>query len=151
MAPARRMAADRGEKAEGGGDDGVAGADSGGGQRQPESVGARGAADGVGHAQLRGGGLFKCGNRLAEDKLLRLQYMADGFQQFLVEGLVLAFEVEHGHGLWAGAGLQADLAGFAPTMVAAAWYRSMPIRRAAAEYHRGLSCGGQKAIRQRRS
>jgi hypothetical protein len=36
---------------------------------------------------------------LAKDKLLRLKYMPDGFKQFLVERLVLALEVQHGHGL----------------------------------------------------
>ena len=97
--------ADGGEEAERGGDDGVAGADAGGGQRQPEGVGAGGAADGVGHAELLGGCAFKCGDRLTEDKLLRLQYMADGFEQFVVERLVLAFEVEHGTGCEAGAAL----------------------------------------------
>ncbi len=67
--------ADRGEKAERGGDDRHAGADAGGGQRQPEGVGARGAAHGVGHAQLLGRGPLKGGDRLAKDELLRLQYM----------------------------------------------------------------------------
>ena len=44
--------ADRGEKAEWRGDDGIAGTDAGGGQRQPERVGARGAAQRMGHAQM---------------------------------------------------------------------------------------------------
>jgi hypothetical protein len=36
---------------------------------------------------------------LAKDKLLRLKHMPDGFKQFLVKRLVLALEVQHGHGL----------------------------------------------------
>ena len=47
------------------------------------------------------GSLFKGGDRLAKDKLLRLQHMAEGCEQFLVERLVLALEVEHGNGLGA--------------------------------------------------
>ena len=44
------------------------------------------------------------GDRLAKDKLLRLKHMVDGCEQFLVEGLVLALEVEHGDGHWRGLG-----------------------------------------------
>ena len=83
--PGAENGADRGEEAEGGGDDGMAGANSGGGQRQPEGVGARGAADGVGHAQLLRRGFFKGGNRLAQNELLRGQDLAERVQQFLVE------------------------------------------------------------------
>ena len=97
--PGAEDGADRGEEAEGGGDDGVAGADAGGGQGQPEGVGAGGAADGVGHAQLRGRGALKGGDRLTEDKLLRLKYMRRRHPAVPVERLVLALEVQHGHGL----------------------------------------------------
>ena len=99
VAPARRMALTEAKKLKGVVTTACAGADAGGGQRQPESVGARGAADGVGHAQLRSGGLFKGGYRLAKNELLRLKHMPDRVQQFLVERAVLALEVQHGHGL----------------------------------------------------
>ena len=56
----------------------------------------------------RGGGLLKGGYRLAQDKLLRLKYMPERLQQLLVERLVLALEVQHGHGL---GGLAAGLRG----------------------------------------
>ena len=88
-----------GEEAEGGGDDGVTGANFGGCQCEPESVCARGATDGVGHAQPLRGGFFKGGNRLAQNKLLRDQDLIEGVEKFLMEGLVLAFEVHHGHRL----------------------------------------------------
>ena len=95
--PGAQNRADRGEKAEGRGDDGLAGPNPGGGQRQPQRVGARGAAKGVGHAQLPGRGLLKGGDRLAENELLRLKHMAERLQQFLLERLVLALQVEHGN------------------------------------------------------
>ena len=91
--------AHRGEEAERGGDDGRTGADSGGGQGQPEGIGARGAAQRVGHAQLLLGGALKGGYRLAKDELLRLKHVGDRIQQFLVERTVLALEVQHGHRL----------------------------------------------------
>ena len=39
---------------------------------------------------------------LTEDKLLRFKHMPESLQQFLVEGLVLTLEVEHGNRLKAG-------------------------------------------------
>ena len=96
--PGAKDGAYGGEKAEGCGEDGGIGADSGGGQGEPEGVGSGRAANCVGYPQLPGGGLLKLGDLLAKDKLLRLKHMIDGSQQFLVEGLVLAFEVEHGDG-----------------------------------------------------
>ena len=50
-------------------------------------------------SQLAGGSLLKCGNLLAKDKLLRLKHKAYRLQQLLMEGLVLALEVEHGYWL----------------------------------------------------
>jgi len=82
----------------------VAGADAGGGQREPESVSARGAADGVGHAQLDGSGFFKGGNGLAQNELMGLQDMPDRPHQFIVEQAVLALEVQHGYRLAVGRG-----------------------------------------------
>ena len=52
--PGAKNGADGGKEAERGGDDGVAGADAGRGQGQPEGVGAGGAADGMGYVQLCG-------------------------------------------------------------------------------------------------
>ena len=88
--------ADGGEEAEGGGDDGVAGADAGGGKREPECVSARGAADGVGHAQLRFSGALEDGNLLTQNELAGIEDSAERLEEFVVERLVLALEVEHG-------------------------------------------------------
>ena len=98
--------ADRGEEAERGGDHGHAGADARGGLSQPQGIGARGAADGVGHAQT----LFRCplegGHGFTEDELLRLQHMPKSFKQFRMERTILAFQVQHGDRLggWCGTG-----------------------------------------------
>jgi len=54
---------------------------------------------------LRGGAL-KGSHRLAENELLRLKYMADGFEQFLVDRPVLAFQVQHGHRLGRACSIQ---------------------------------------------
>ena len=101
--PGAEDGADGGEEAEGCGDDGVAGADSGGGQGQPQGIGAGRAANSMGYSELRGGGALKGGYRLAKDKLLRLKHMVERLEQFLVQRLVLALEVQHrhrhGHGL----------------------------------------------------
>ncbi len=48
--------------------------------------------------KLFGGGALKGRGRLTEDKLLRLQHMAKGGQQLLLERLVLALEVKLGTG-----------------------------------------------------
>jgi hypothetical protein len=53
----------------------------------------------MGHTQLFAGAPFESGYRFAEDKLLRIKYMADRVQQFLVQRTVLALQVQHGHGL----------------------------------------------------
>ncbi len=91
--------ADRGEEAERGGDDSLAGADPGGGKGQPECVGAGGAAKSMSHAQLPGRGPLKGGYRLAKDELLRLKHLGNRIQEFLMERDVLALEVQHGYGL----------------------------------------------------
>ena len=88
-----------GKKAERGGDDGIAGADAGGCQGKPESVGAGGAAEGVGYAELFGGRFFEDGHRLAENELLGVQHATDGFKEFLLQWAVLALQVQHGHRL----------------------------------------------------
>ena len=53
----------------------------------------------MGHAELSGGLALKGGYRLAENELLRLEHVAEGVEQLLAEGLVLALEVQHGYGL----------------------------------------------------
>ena len=97
--PGAENGADRGEEAEGGGDDGVARADSGCGQGQPESVGARGAADGVGHAQVRGRLRSKAATGSPRINCCVCSTCPRASSKFLMERLVLAFEVQHGHGL----------------------------------------------------
>ena len=73
---AAKDGADGGEEAERSGDDGVAGADVGGGEGEPDGVGAAGAADGVRCGADGGGGEFEAGDLRAEDEVLR---GADGF------------------------------------------------------------------------
>ena len=68
--------ADGGEEAERSGDDGVAGADVGGGEGKPDGVGAAGATDGVRCGAGDGGGLLEAGDLGAEDEVLR---GTDGF------------------------------------------------------------------------
>jgi hypothetical protein len=53
----------------------------------------------VGYAELFGRRLFECGYRLTQDELLSFKDLADCLEQFLLERLVLAFEVQHGHRL----------------------------------------------------
>jgi hypothetical protein len=51
-------------------------------------------------AEVVGSGVFEGGYRLAEDKLLRLQHMAEGIEQLAVQRGVLPLQVKHwnGHG-----------------------------------------------------
>jgi len=51
------------------------------------------------YAELRGCRLFKRGNRLAKDKLLRLQYIPHCIQQLLMQWTILTHQVQHGHRL----------------------------------------------------
>jgi len=88
--------ADGGEETEGGGKDGVAGTDASGGKREPEGVSTRGAADGVGHAQLCLSGTLEDGNLLTQNELAGIEDSTERFEEFVVERLVLALEVEHG-------------------------------------------------------
>jgi len=68
--------ADGGEEAERSGDDGVAGADVGGGEGEPDGVGAAGTADGVRCGAGGCGGELEAGDLRAEDEVLG---GADGF------------------------------------------------------------------------
>ena len=83
------------KKLKGRGDDGVSGADSGGGHGQPEGVGAAGAADGVGHGAGGRGGVLEAGDLRAEDELLRVADAFDGGKNFLANPGKLAGEIEH--------------------------------------------------------
>ena len=49
----------------------------------------------MGHAKLGGGGTLKCGYRLPENKLLRLEDAVEGFEELLVNGAVLTLQVQH--------------------------------------------------------
>ena len=53
----------------------------------------------MGYVQVGRGSLFEGSDGFAEDKLLGLQHMAEGCEQFVLERLVLPLEVEHGNGL----------------------------------------------------
>ena len=50
------------------------------------------------HAQLRRRGALKSGHLAAKHELLRLQHLLEGSQQFLMQGLVLALQVQHRDG-----------------------------------------------------
>ncbi len=62
--------ADRGEEAEGGGDDGIARTDARRFERQPQGIRARGAADRVGHAAFLRGGALKLRHLGAQNEIL---------------------------------------------------------------------------------
>ena len=67
--------------------------------------------------------------RLTEDKLLRLQYMPESSQQFLMERLVLALQVEHRHGLICGSRMHRRVGGLLHlTMVSAAGTEHLIVR-----------------------
>jgi len=91
--------AHRSKEAERGGHDAVARADSGGCQPQPQSIGARGAANRVGHAKLPRRSPLKGSHRLAQNELLRFQHFPDCLQQLLMQRVVLALEIQHGNWL----------------------------------------------------
>jgi hypothetical protein len=56
----------------------------------------------MGNPKLGGGGALERSNWLAKNELLRLKYMFQGREQFLVQRAVLALEVQHWHGRWRG-------------------------------------------------
>jgi hypothetical protein len=113
---------DRGEEAEGCGEDGHFGADAGGGKGEPEGVSARRAADGMSDSELRGGGSLEGRNRLSQNELLLLQYVADGLHKLLMEGLILAFQVQHRNWLGGcGSALRWIWLGFHSSMLPACW------------------------------
>jgi len=51
---------------------------------------------------------FKSGYLLSKDELLRLKHMAKCFQQFLLERLILALQVQHGYWLSFGGRVRRD-------------------------------------------
>ena len=91
--------ADAGEEAEGCGDDGIAGADVGCGQGEPDGVCTAGAADGVGYGAGLSGGLFEAGDLGAEDESLRGADRLDGIEKFLSDDSKLTGKIKHLNGL----------------------------------------------------
>ena len=75
----------------------------------------------MGNAEAGGRLALEFGYRLSKDKLLRLQYMPEGSQQFLVERLVLALQVQHRYRLVCGSRMHRRVGGLLHlTMVSAA-------------------------------
>ena len=85
----------RGDEGERRGDDFVAFADAGRGQREVQGVGTRGHADRVFDAEVVGGFLLKGLHVRAENKLGCLQRVEQGAVDFVFEREVLALEVDH--------------------------------------------------------
>jgi hypothetical protein len=50
----------------------------------------------MGQAQLTGRGALKFGYRLAENELLRLKHAVQGFEELVVNGVILTLEIQHG-------------------------------------------------------
>ncbi len=89
-----------GEEREWGGNDCIAGADTGGFHSEPKGVRAAGTADAEGRATGFGGGGLKAGDRRAEDEALGVADSFDGGEEFGAQGGVLTGEVQHGNGRW---------------------------------------------------
>ena len=68
-------------------------------RRKPQGVRAGRATDGMRHPKMPGRGALEGGNLLAQDELPRFEHVLKGFQQFAMKRLILAPEVQHGHGL----------------------------------------------------
>jgi len=86
--------ADGGEEAEGRGEDFVAGADAAGGEREPDGVGAGGAADAGGRAGELRGALLEGFQLRAEDELLGFADAVDGGANFVADAGVLPGQVQ---------------------------------------------------------
>ena len=84
-----------GEEAEGGSEDGVAGADVEGGHGEPERVGAAAAADTEGSSAGGCGALLEALDLRTEDELLRLADEGDGIHHLLANGGELTAKIEH--------------------------------------------------------
>ena len=91
--------AGRGEETEGGGDDGVAGLNSGRGQREPQGIGSGSAADGGGGAGEGGDFALQRLHLLAQNEMLRITNPFDGGQDFFANRRVLPLQVEQRHGV----------------------------------------------------
>jgi hypothetical protein len=78
------------------------------------------------HAQMTGRGQLKPVYLLSKDELLRLQHMAKCPKQFLLERLVLPFQVEHGYGQSFSGGLRRDGWVLHPNILAA-WVDRRPL------------------------
>src|ERR1700733_3382595 len=96
--------ADGREKAECCGDNRVAGADARPLKRQPESIRARGTADGMGHAAFFRSGVLKLRHLGAHDEVLRGKNTLYGLKQQRANGAIFARKVQARHpqrgGIW---------------------------------------------------
>ena len=52
----------------------------------------------MGHAQLLRSGIFERGHFAAKDELLRFEHPAERIQQLLMDGSILALQVQHRDG-----------------------------------------------------
>ena len=100
MRPGAHYGTDGGEEAERRSHHSRIRANAGGSQRQPKRVRAGGAAYGLGHAELLGGGPLELSHRSAQDELLAIEYVSQRSQDFFANGSVLARQVKH----WNGSG-----------------------------------------------
>ncbi len=95
LCPAAKDGADGGEEAEGRGDDGVPGPDSGAGHGKPEGVCAAGATDRVGDTAGAGGGCLEAADLGTEDELLRVADGLDGGEDLAANLRELPGQIKH--------------------------------------------------------
>ncbi len=83
-----------GEEGEAGDEDGVAGADAEGAQRQEERVGPAGEPDRMLDVAVRGGGVLESLDVRSEDELTALQHVTDRRVDFGADGAVLTNQIQ---------------------------------------------------------
>ena len=96
------MALTRGKKAKGGGDHGIAWTDPRRFERQPQGIGARGAANGMGHPAFFRGGTLKLRHLGAHDEILRGKDGFYGLEQQRPDGAIFTRKVQAWHPQRAG-------------------------------------------------
>lgn len=99
LCAAAQNGADRGEEAEGGGDNSVAWAYICGSECEPKCVGSAGTAYSVRYLAGDGGSALKGFDSRAQNKLLRSADLFDGGQNLIADSGVLPGEVKHLNGL----------------------------------------------------